>query len=215
MKLPKKPLKKTFLKQKKLLKEPDLPWFKTDVSDIDKILARDIDIKSAPKKELQKTLVNLEGALRSQQRTIFTVCEELRHQRSFTRILHIEGKKNEKKVNGALEIQSVEHDALVFILREKIEKLEENSNEWYLRDKKWKKMWASRERSVKKYKRDLANAYECVIKKHKDCLKKNKEWAKAHTEITNAYIGIIQFGKKAEDYGVDVAWHTALGKKAH
>tara|TARA_R110000822_G_scaffold48756_1_gene128089 strand:- start:780 stop:1427 length:648 start_codon:yes stop_codon:yes gene_type:complete len=215
MKLPKKPLKKNFLKERKEYKQHPLPWYKQDITDLDKILAREIDIKKATKKEMQYTIVSLEGMLRTQQKTIYNACEEIRHQRSFIRILNIEGKKNEKKVNGALELQAVDHDATVFILRDKIEKLEENSNEWYLRDKKWKRMWATRERTIKKFKRDLENAYSGVLKKHKDCLKKNKVWAKAHDEVMRAYIGIIQFGKKAEDYGVDVDWHTRLQRKDH
>ncbi len=92
MKLPKRPLKETFLKQKKLL-----PWSKTDESNFTKILAREIDIKSATKKELQNTLVELETLVRRQQRTIYNTCEESRWQRNFIRILQISGRENVKK----------------------------------------------------------------------------------------------------------------------
>jgi len=87
MKLPKKPLKKIFLKQKKLL-----PWFKRDEKIFKNILARKINIETATKEQMRKGFIGLEKILRAQQRTIYNVCEEGRWQRNYLRILIIEAR---------------------------------------------------------------------------------------------------------------------------
>tara|TARA_R110000782_G_scaffold36473_1_gene86620 strand:+ start:677 stop:1333 length:657 start_codon:yes stop_codon:yes gene_type:complete len=176
MKLPKKPLKKTFLKQKKLL-----PWFKTDEQDLDKIMAREIDFKSATKKQMRDALVTLEQTIKAQQRTIYNACEEGRWQRNYLRILIIEAKGYAKKFNKDFEKQEAKHDALVFILRDKIEKLENGAH-------------------VKKY----IDAYDDCIKKNDDFVIANNKLVKERNEICRAYNGLHQMGKFAEDEGIDI-----------
>jgi len=176
MKLPKKPLKKTFLKQKKLL-----PWFKTDEQDLDKIMAREIDFKSATKKQMRDALVTLEQTIKAQQRTIYNACEEGRWQRNYLRILIIEAKGYAKKFNKDFEKQEAKHDALVFILRDKIEKLENGAH-------------------VKKY----IDAYDDCIKKNDDFVIANNKLVKERNEIYRAYNGLHQMGKFAEDEGIDI-----------
>ena len=176
MKLPKKPLKKTFLKQKKLL-----PWFKTDEQDLDKIMAREIDFKSATKKQMRDALVTLEQTIKAQQRTIYNACEEGRWQRNYLRILIIEAKGYAKKFNKDFEKQEAKHDALVFILRDKIEKLENGAH-------------------VKKY----IDAYDDCIKKNDDFVIANNKLVKERNEICRAYNGLHQLGKFAEDEGIDI-----------
>ena len=176
MKLPKKPLKKTFLKQKKLL-----PWFKTDEQDLDKIMAREIDFKSATKKQMRDALVTLEQTIKAQQRTIYNACEEGRWQRNYLRILIIEARGYAKKFNKDFEKQEAKHDALVFILRDKIEKLENGAH-------------------VKKY----IDAYDDCIKKNDDFVIANNKLVKERNEICRAYNGLHQMGKFAEDEGIDI-----------
>ena len=176
MKLPKKPLKKTFLKQKKLL-----PWFKTDEQDLDKIMAREIDFKSATKKQMRDALVTLEQTIKAQQRTIYNACEEGRWQRNYLRILIIEAKGYAKKFNKDFEKQEAKHDALVFILRDKIEKLENGAY-------------------VKKY----IEAYEDCLKKNDDFVVQNSQLIKERDEVTRAYNGLHQMGKFAKELNIDI-----------
>tara|TARA_R100000544_G_scaffold37128_1_gene27279 strand:+ start:133 stop:852 length:720 start_codon:yes stop_codon:yes gene_type:complete len=202
MKLPKKPLKKTFLKQKKLL-----PWFKTDEQDLDKIMAREIDFKAATKKQMRDALVTLEQTIKAQQRTIYNVCEEGRWQRNYLRILIIEARGYAKKFNKDFEKQEAKHDALVFILRNKIEKLEATCGEWYDRDQEWKKITKKREKEYIKAKNMWEKVHKDILEKNTDCIKKNREIVKDHAEVTRAYNGLHMFGKFAEEEGIDIKKH--------
>ena len=192
MKLPKRPLKETFLKQKKLL-----PWSKTDESNFTKSLAREIDIKSATKKELQNTLVELETLVRRQQRTIYNTCEESRWQRNFIRILQISGRENVKKVNRDVEKLEVT-----------IEALEGACGDWHDRDLEWKKITTKREKEYLKAKKMWEKNHKDILKKNTDCIKKNKEIIQLHAEVTRAYNGLHMFGKFAEEQGIDIKDHT-------
>tara|TARA_R110000787_G_scaffold1604_1_gene6909 strand:+ start:1020 stop:1775 length:756 start_codon:yes stop_codon:yes gene_type:complete len=210
MKIPKKPLKKIFLKQKKLL-----PWFKRDEKTFKNILARKMNLETATKEQMKKGFIGLEKILRAQQRTIYNVCEEGRWQRNYLRILIIEARGYTKKFNKDFEKQETKNDALVFILRNKIEKLEANietlegtCGEWYDRDQEWKKVFKKREKEYLKAKKMWEKVHKDILGKNTDCIKKNKEIIKNHAEVTRAYNGLHLFGKFAEDQGIDITKHT-------
>jgi len=144
-------------------------------------MAREIDFKSATKKQMRDALVTLEQTIKAQQRTIYNACEEGRWQRNYLRILIIEAKGYAKKFNKDFEKQEAKHDALVFILRDKIEKLENGAH-------------------VKKY----IDAYDDCIKKNDDFVIANNKLVKERNEICRAYNGLHQMGKFAEDEGIDI-----------
>tara|TARA_R100001369_G_C3280973_1_gene161976 strand:+ start:180 stop:866 length:687 start_codon:yes stop_codon:yes gene_type:complete len=186
MKLPKKPLKESFLKRKDKI----LPWDKTDEAGFNRILAREIDLKTATKKELGDMLVRVETVLRRQQRTIYNVCEESRWQRNYIRILIIDARKfaaNQKKKN---------------------QDLVDTNEAWYDRDQEWRAVTATREQEYLKAKKMWEKNHKDILKKNTDCIKKNKEIIQLHAEVTRAYNGLHMFGKFAEEQGIDIKDHT-------
>ena len=92
MKIPEQPLKSKFLEKK-----PKLRW--NDFKDFNRVLAREVDVEKATKKEMQYALVQTEKVIQRQVRTIYSLAEEIRWQRNYIRILVIQAKGYASKFN--------------------------------------------------------------------------------------------------------------------
>lgn len=92
-------------------------------------------------------------------------------------------KLNVKRVNKNWEVRETKFNALEWILRDKISKLEKGENS-----------------ELDKYKA----AYEDCLKKNDDFVIANNKLVKERDEICRAYNGLHQMGKFAEDEGINI-----------
>ena len=112
MKIPEQPLKSKFLEKK-----PKLRW--NDFKDFNRVLAREVDVEKATKKEMQYALVQTEKVIQRQVRTIYSISEEIRWQRNYIRILLIEAKKSTLRFNRAWITREAEWEKYVKDLEKK------------------------------------------------------------------------------------------------
>ena len=111
-------------------------------------------------------------------------------------------KKRVKKLNKDWDDREAHHDAQIFILRDRLKRVEQT----YI-----KKLTEQKENFQKEIDHERYEAVKInndVVAKNADCIKKNEEILKSHNEITRAYNGLHSMGKFAEEEGIDIKKHN-------
>ena len=179
MKQSKKPPRVDFRKGRKALKKIGTLKEATQKVEILEKLCRTMHIKYVI--TLEDQLQDDKAHLLLKERTIKTLEQDIRQKNQRLKLIEKFQITNVKKINKDWEKRASEHKALVFILREKIERLESGE-------------------LTQQYK----EAYE-------DCLKKNDEFAiqnlqliKERDEVTRAYNSLHTMGKFCEEEGINI-----------
>ena len=110
-------------------------------------------------------------------------------------------KKKIKKLNKDWSDREAHHDAQIFILRDRLKRVEQT----YI-----KKLTEQKENFQKEIDYERSEAVKInndVMAKNDDCIKKNTQLLKSHNEITRAYNGLHTMGKFAEEEGIDIKEH--------
>jgi hypothetical protein len=115
------------------------------------------------------------------EKTIRTLTADIKQKNTTLRSYEKFQKLNVKKVNKDWDEREQKFNALEFILRDKIEKLENGTH-------------------VKKY----IEAYEDCLKKNDDFVVQNSQLIKERDEVTRAYNGLHQMGKFAKELNIDI-----------
>jgi len=111
-------------------------------------------------------------------------------------------KKKVKKLNKDWSDREAHHDAQIFILRDRLKRVEHT----YI-----KKLTEQKENFQKEIDNERAECVKInndVMAKNDDCIKKNTQLLKSHNEITRAYNGLHTMGKFAEEEGIDIKKHN-------
>ena len=111
-------------------------------------------------------------------------------------------KKKVKKLNKDWEDREVRHDAQIFILRDRAERIEKTCKQ------KLKDLKENYQREIDYERAEALKINTDVMAKNADCIKKNEEILKSHNEITRAYNGLHSMGKFAEAEGIDIQKHN-------
>ena len=111
-------------------------------------------------------------------------------------------KKRANKLNKDWEDREAHHDAQIFILRDKAERVEKFMKQ------KFKDLKANYQKEIDYERSEAEKINKDVMAKNDDCIKKNEELLKSHNEITRAYNGLHNLGKFAEEEGIDITKHT-------
>ena len=115
------------------------------------------------------------------EKTIRTLTADIKQKNTTLRSYEKFQKLNVKKVNKDWDEREQKFNALEFILRDKIEKLENGTH-------------------VKKY----IEAYEDCLKKNDEFVVQNGQLIKERDEVTRAYNGLHQMGKFAKELNIDI-----------
>jgi len=179
MKQSKKPPKVDFRKGRKALKKVGTLKEATQKVEILEKLCRTMHIKYVV--TLEDQLQEDKAHLLLKERTIKTLEQDIRQKNQRLKLIEKFQITNVKKINKDWEKRASEHEALVSILRSKIERLESG---------------------------ELSQAYK---EAYEDCLKKNDEFVVQNTklikerdEVTRAYNGLHMMGKFAEEEGINI-----------
>ena len=156
-----------------------------------------------------KYVVTLEDQLQEdkshlllKENTIQILQEDVKFKNRKLRDIEIYEKKKVKKLNKDWSDREALHDAQIFILRDRLKRVEKT----YI-----KKLTEQKENYQKEIDHERAEALKInndVMAKNDDCIKKNEEILKDHHEITRAYNGLHSMGKFAESEGIDITKHT-------
>jgi len=111
-------------------------------------------------------------------------------------------KKRANKLNKDWEDREAHHDAQIFILRDKAERVEKFMKQ------KFKDLKANYQKEIDYERSEAEKINKDVMAKNDDCIKKNEELLKSHNEITQDYNGLNNLGKFAEEEGIDITKHT-------
>ena len=156
-----------------------------------------------------KYVVTLEDQLQEdkshlllKENTIQILQEDVKFKNRKLRDIEIYEKKKVKKLNKDWSDREAQHDAQIFILRDRLKRVEQT----YI-----KKLTEQKENFQKEIDNERYEAVKInndVMAKNDDCIKKNKQLLKSHNEITRAYNGLHMMGKFAEEEGINIKEHN-------
>jgi len=110
-------------------------------------------------------------------------------------------KKRAEKLNKDWSDREAQHDAQIFILRDRAEKIRK------VMAQKFIDLKANYQKEIDHERAECVKINNDVMAKNDDCIKKNTQLLKSHNEITRAYNGLHTMGKFAEEEGIDIKEH--------
>ena len=111
-------------------------------------------------------------------------------------------KRRAKKLNKDWSDREARHDAQIFILRDRAERIEK------IMKQKFIDLKANYQTEIDHERSEALKINNDVMAKNADCIKKNEEILKDHHELVRAYNGLHSMRKFAEAEGIDITKHN-------
>ena len=111
-------------------------------------------------------------------------------------------KKRAEKLNKDWSDREAHHDAQIFILRDRAERIKK------VMAQKFMDLKTNYQKEIDHERAEALKINDDVMAKNDDCIKKNTQLLKSHNEITRAYNGLHTMGKFAEEEGIDIKEHN-------